>query len=236
MLNLNYSYQTNVEKAYIVTIKGNEKSERYSLRCQESCKKVGMEYEVWDAFDGTGEGIKTPDRFKNESIFNILKVTDHYKTKSEIACTLSHFSLWLECAKIDKPIVVLEHDAILIKKFETFNHFNSIVYLGCIEWAKRGWPMSAIPLHGSDGNNYHFLLRTHSYAVDPTMAKNLIAHCIKYGITAAPDYLVRADIFNITHQGLYAYDDMPDHEQNTTITNRKMFDNSNRKRNDGLIY
>ena len=45
----------------------------------------------------------------------------HYKAKDQRrveACALSHFSLWKKCAEMNKPIVILEHDAVFIKKFD----------------------------------------------------------------------------------------------------------------------
>jgi len=220
MLNLYYSYNIEVEQAYIITIKGNETSEKFSKRAQNSCQQVSMRSKIWDAFDGTGESIITPDHSKNDSITQIIKVTDHYLTKGEVACALSHISLWTHCAKIDRPIVILEHDAVMIKKFERFNAFNSIVYLGGVEWAKRNWEIHPIPPHASEGPNYHFICRAHAYSIDPTMAKNLLAHVIKNGINAPLDIMLRADLFNITHQGLYAYDETENRNNDTTIKAR----------------
>jgi hypothetical protein len=223
MNSLFYKYDLKVEHAYIITIKGHEKSEQYSKRCQESCEKVGMKYKVWEAFDGTKPGnIKTPPHLEHESFYKILKISNHYITRTEVAATLSHLSLWFECARIDKPIVILEHDAIMLRKFEEIESLNSLVYMGGTEWYKQGWKQFSVPPHGTDGPNNYFILRAHAYAIDPYMAKNLLAYKLKYGISGAPDYLMRADLFNITHQGLYAYDDSLESSRNTSITNRDM--------------
>jgi hypothetical protein len=124
---------------------------------------------------------------------------------------------------------VLEHDAVMIKKFEEMKSFNSVVYLGCHEW-KEGWPIYPIPPHNGDGNNYRFVFRLHAYAIDPAVAKNMIAHVIKFGLTAPLDIIVRADIFPIHQMGVYAYD-MP---SSTTILNRAPGDRPS-KRNDNLV-
>lgn len=219
-LNLWYSRDCKVDQAYIITVKGNESSERYSARCQSSCLNVGMPYKVWDAFDGTKGTITVPDHSANDSIIRMLKVTDHYLTRGEVACALSHISLWIHCAKIDKPIVILEHDSIMVKPFLNFENFNSIVYLGGNEWAEQGWKMYPIPPHASEGPNYLFICRAHAYAIDPLMAKNLISHVLKVGICAPLDIMMRADLFNIAHQGLYAYDKNIDLVNDTTIKAR----------------
>jgi GR25 family glycosyltransferase involved in LPS biosynthesis len=102
MKSLYYTYDLEVEHAYIMRIKGNEQSERYAERCAQSCEKAGQKYIIWDAFDGTinGEEIQFPDHAKYESLYKILKLSSHYITKAEVACTLTHLSVWLECAKI----------------------------------------------------------------------------------------------------------------------------------------
>jgi hypothetical protein len=211
------SYNVKVDDAYIITIEGNKTSEEYSKRCSASCDRVGMSHKIWKAFDGTKPGdILVPDHAKDQHFFNALKISNHYITRTEIAATLSHISLWLECARLDKPIVILEHDAIMLRKFTQINHYNSVVYLGGSEWYSEGWPQLPIPPFGSDGPNYRFMLRAHAYAIDPAMARNLLAYVLKYGISGAPDYLMRADLFSISHQGLYAYD----HSTKTTISNR----------------
>ena len=222
MRNLNplmNSYDIKVDCAYIITISGNETSEQYSKRCQQSCESVGMQYKVWEAFDGTKQNtIKVPSHSIDQHFFKALKISNHYITRTEIAATLSHISLWLECARLDKPIVILEHDAIMLRKFSTLQSYNSVVYLGGTEWYKDSWPELPIPPFGSDGPNHRFILRAHAYAIDPPIARNLLAHVLKYGVSGAPDYLMRADLFNITHQGLYAYDD----SNKTTISNRNI--------------
>lgn len=234
MLNLFYSYNTEIESAYIITVKGNKKSEEMSMRCQLSCQNAGMKYKVWDAYDAIEKPITEPEHLKNNDFMSMMKVTDHYLTKGELACALSHISLWHHCATIDRPIIILEHDSIVLKKMEIFEAYNSIIYLGGCEWAEQKWPMLSIPPHASEGPNYHFICRAHAYAIDPTMAKNLLAHVLKYGIVAPLDILIRTDIFNVTHRGLYAYDKNVDKTNDTTIKARPAEGRST-KRNDKLI-
>lgn len=236
MLKLYRSNETVVESAYIITVKGNENSEKYSARCQQSCKDVGMPFKVWDAYNGTGQNnqIIPPKHLEHDSVVNMLKITDHYMTRGEVACALSHISLWVHCALIDKPIVILEHDAIMHKKFEVIENYNTIVYLGGNEWKNQGWKIYPIPPHASEGPNYLFICRAHAYAIDPAMAKNLISYVIKNGLNAPLDIMLRADLFNISHQGLYAYDNSTD-KLDTTIKARPLEGRST-KRNDNLEW
>lgn len=216
MINLQYSHDRKVDAAYIITVKSHTRSEEYAQRCANSCEKSGMPYKIWHAYDGTSGEIIAPDHLKNDSFMNILKVTDNKMTPTLISCTLSHISLWLHCAVIDRPIVILEHDAVFVRPFEYMESLNSIVYLGNRDYFNNVYPLMSIPILGSEGQNNRYMYCAHAYAIDPMMAKNLLSHVLQTGIYSIPDRMMRADLFNICHQGLYAYED-PFHAGDTTV-------------------
>jgi len=213
---LHYKFETNIEKAYIIRIKGHAESERLAQRCAQSCQQAEMPYQFFDAINGTGGALQVPESLQNCLPLTWLKVMDHELSVTEVACVLSHFALWVHCLELDQPIVILEHDAIMVKAFREFKAFNQIVYLGGSE-QNRGWPVLTIPPHATLNKNYHFICRAHAYAIDPTMAKNLVAHVLKFGVHEALDIMIRADLFGITQMGFYAYDDGGE----TTIIDRK---------------
>jgi hypothetical protein len=192
-----------------------------------------MKYKIWDAFNGLNNPITVPEHSQNDSIIKMIKVTDHYLTRGEVACALSHISLWRLCAEMDQPIVILEHDSVMVKKFEKIDSLNALVYLGGKEWAMNNWTIYPIPPHASEGPNYLFMCRAHAYAIDPLMAKNLLSYVIKMGICAPLDIMLRADLFNITHQGLFAYDKNVDPRFDTTIKARPIHGRTT-ERNDNL--
>jgi len=218
-MNLDYKYDVGIESAYIITIKGNNVSESMSQRCQDSLKKLNMPYKVWDAFDGTSGNIVTPDQCKDKSYMNWFKWTDCELSVTEVAAALSHISLWAHCMELDKPIIVLEHDAVMVKEVRDHPLVGVIHYLGGREQAKLNWPVLTIPPHATHGNNYHFICRAHAYGIDPWSAKNLLAHVLKMGICESLDMMMRADLFPIIQTDLYAYDESD--IQNTTIVGRK---------------
>lgn len=88
-----------------------------------------------------------------------------------------------------------------------------------------------IPLHGSDGPNKHFILRAHAYAIDPAVAKNLLAQTLKMGIYAPLDEMMYADLYNISHCGLYAYDESSD-----SIVKNRPKDTRTTIKNDELLF
>lgn len=232
MKSLFFSYDMGVDKAYIIRIKGHELSERKAKECLESCQAVGMAAEYWDAYDGTGSKIIPPESLKTHSTMSMIKVTDHYLVRAEIACALSHISLWAKCVEQDKPIVVLEHDAIMLAPYKVHQVFNSIAYLGCIEQYQRGWGVSPTPVHGSDGPNFHFMLRAHAYAIDPAVAKNMLAYVLQNGICGQLDRLLRADLFPMHQMGLVAFDN----NENLTSINGKTDEYRSSRRNENLEF
>jgi hypothetical protein len=217
---LQYSYDMSVDKAYIITVKGNSESENMSKGCQLSCHSADMPYEVWDAFDGTdGINIKIPEHSKDSKWLTWLKQMDHHLSVTEIACFMSHVSLWAKCIEQDRPLVILEHDAVMLKSFPSHPLYNSICYLGCMEQKNSQLGISGItPPHGTLSNNYHFICRAHAYSIDPAIAKNMMAYVIGKGITESLDAILRADLFTICQIGMFAFDRF---DGNTTIVDRK---------------
>ena len=228
MKSLFFSYNMDVEKAYIIRVKGNDDSEKQALNCAVSCNKVGMPFQYWNAYNGISDEIIVPEH--HNSIMKMIKVTDHYLTRGEVACALSHISLWAKCVEQDQPIVILEHDTVMTAAYTTHHVFNSIAYLGSNEQAHQGWGVFPTPPHASEGPNYHFICRAHSYAIDPAVAKNMLAHVLKFGITAPLDIILRADIFPIHQMGMYAHDIS---KETTTILGRPL-EGRKTTRNDAL--
>lgn len=221
-------YDMAVDKAYIIRVAGHTSSEEKAKRCADSCDAVGQSWEYWDAYNGLAESIIYPKH--HGQFVDLLKVTDHYMTRGEVACALSHISLWVKCAQQDKPLVILEHDSVMVKPYTHHTVYNSICYLGSNEQVNQGWQVMPTPPHASEGPNYHFICRAHAYAVDPAVAKNLLAHVLKFGVCAPLDILIRADVFPIHQMGVFAYDVK---DADTTILGRPK-DGRSTKRNDDL--
>lgn len=222
-----------VDAAYIISLKDNPVSQKFTQRCAQSCEAVNQPYKIFHGFDATnskvklqdyqlgqpigelGE-IKVPDILQGQAFINFLRVHHSDLMMTQIACFLSHYALWCLCLDIDKPIVILEHDAIMVKPYHVHKFYNNIVYLGSKEQQLHNQEVYSIPPHGSDHKGlYRFICRAHAYAIDPAAAKNLISYAIKQGINTSLDVLMRSDIFSIVQDGVYAYDD---NEGLSTIT------------------
>ena len=225
---MNYYSQLemDIEGTYIISIQGNKVSEQLTQQCLASCEKVGQpNVNVFPAFDATGSKvkvqkhnlgkpigelgtIKVPEFLEGQAFLNFLRLKRSDLLMTQIACFLSHYSLWCMCLDKDRPIVILEHDAIMIKPYLRHNYLNNIVYLGGSE-QKEGSLHSndTIPPHATDHQGLdRFICRAHAYSIDPIMAKNLVSYAINHGIITTADAMMRYDMFGIVQNGVYAYE------------------------------
>lgn len=201
------SYNTSVAATYIIVINNNKISESMASRCIASCDKVNQPYEIWPAFDGTNDkDLIVPDLLKDKGHIHWPKLINSELTTRQVGCFMSHYSLWCRCLTIDRPIVILEHDAVMIKPYTEHRLYNSIVYLGSIEQAK-GKPVFATPPHATHYNGLlRSLCRSHAYAIDPAVARLLVGYTITHGIYQSLDMYVRSDLFPMSQFDLYACD------------------------------
>ena len=239
---MNYynQHEMSIEGTYIISIQGNKVSEQLTQQCLASCKEVGQpNVNVFPAFDATGSkvkvqqhdlglpvgelgSIKVPEFLQGQAFLNFLRLKRCDLLMTQIACFLSHYSLWCMCLDKDRPIVILEHDAVMVKPFLRHNYLNNIVYLGGSE-QKAGSlrDTDTIPPHASDQQGLdRFICRAHAYSIDPIMAKNLVSYAIHHGIITTADAMMRYDMFGIVQNGVYAYDNP--HDQSTITLDGKV--------------
>jgi len=239
---MNYynQHEMNIEGTYIISIQGNKVSEQLTQQCLASCKEVGQpNVQVFPAFDATGSkvkvqqhdlglpvgelgSIKVPEFLQSQAFLNFLRLKRCDLLMTQIACFLSHYSLWCMCLDKDRPIVILEHDAVMVKPFLRHNYLNNIVYLGGSEQIHGSLrDTDTIPPHASDQQGLdRFICRAHAYSIDPIIAKNLVSYAIHHGIITTADAMMRYDMFGIVQNGVYAYDNP--HDQSTITLDGKV--------------
>jgi hypothetical protein len=105
----------------------------------------------------------------------------------------------------DRPLIILEHDAIMVKPYNNHPVFNAISYLGCHEQlGSHHLPIT--PAHSSINHNWHFINRAHAYCVDPQVAKRLFINVLDRGIFESADVMIKCDDVAIVQLDFYAYD------------------------------
>jgi glycosyl transferase family 25 len=218
-MKLYHSYNSNVQGTYIIYIPDNQISVMQAERCLASCQAVGQTAELYAGFDGSSEEITPPANLVGQSWLSWFRVTDHQISKTEIACCLSHISLWIRCIELDQPIVILEHDAVMLQRYERHEIYNAIGYLGCVEQQQGKYKLECPTAPSSSINhNWHFINRAHAYSIDPAVARKMLSNVIDRGIFESLDVMLKSDDYAIYQTGLYAHE-KPDGF--TTIYDRK---------------
>jgi len=119
-------------KAFVITLKDNEISEKGAEVCINSNTKVGNEFQSIEKYDATfpDEAAvymthhniewKYPwEGYELDAKTGLRKQS--YPTPNpgaRIACAISHYRLWKECGEQGYAYVILEHDAMFQRKVE----------------------------------------------------------------------------------------------------------------------
>lgn len=240
-LNLSYNRTKEVAETLILTVPNSNKSIACANRALHHCVLVEQPNPcIFWGYDGTDKKtIKTPDHLKNCTAMQLVKVMDTTLSVPEVACFLSHIAAWIHCIKINKPVVILEHDSIMLRAFTKLTFTNCLEYLGHIADLSNqiGIHNTAIlekylasnqhchrpfkkyldvPLTQLVNANYLLILGLHNYAIDPIVAKKLISYVVKYGIVNPADAIIEQHEFALVQTGTYAVQGI-DSEDTSTI-------------------
>ena len=128
----------------VITMTSNEVSLGAFTKLQDSSYRVGNDFrpEIFEATIAENaedhlSKLLLEWNYPWEGVVTDLKTglkKSAYPTQNRlnrIACAISHYRLWAVCAKTDKPMLIMEHDAIFIQKFRYDNlledkHYNII--------------------------------------------------------------------------------------------------------------
>ena len=246
-LNVNYNWDSSIAETCIIAIADNAHSHSQSCAAIESCHRVGqVAPRIFYGYDGTdSKTIHTPQHLVNEaaklvsydskfikssavnsSVMSWVKVLDSRLSITEVACALSHIAAWVHCIGIDRPIVVLEHDALMLRAFNCMTYTNSLEYLGnsseipklyketgaenyaqLVEYYLQNPEpdlQGRLPIIMSVNYNYLFSHGLHAYAIDPFMARRLVARVLTEGLINPIDVVVEVTDFTVVQSGIYA--------------------------------
>ena len=119
-------------KAFVITLF----NDKYSVQSAENTLKTARQMN--DDLHIEMVRAVTPDKIKDTtysypvegetSVYEGMTLIG-YKAKDiskKIACSLSHMNLWNKCVQLDEPIMILEHDAVFIRKFRPSKILNGI--------------------------------------------------------------------------------------------------------------
>ncbi len=117
-------------KAWVIAIRGLPFSEQLAARCIHSAAEFGQEVRCFPAVNRyaapaalTLAGLKLNRRIY--ASVSDAPVGDRdsiprghwWLTTPELGCFMSHFNLWKRCVALDEPILIMEHDAVVLAPF-----------------------------------------------------------------------------------------------------------------------
>lgn len=226
-LDIKYNFNKSNPEIYILTIKDNAKAESQLLGCVKSITDLGLDYNLFYGYDGTkGSFIETPEHLKSADYMKWIKVLDPKLTVAEIACALGHVALWAHCITINKPILILEHDALMLRPLPDLSNIMSLEYLGhrdnflkmqtsygarhfeqALGLYKRSSAYKIREQQQSDlqlvNKNFGFCRGLHAYAISPIIAKKLFGYILENGLINPADVIPRIGLVSIAKTGVF---------------------------------
>ena len=173
---------------YVITMIGEGMSENLAQECIDSANKFGIQPEIFPATWG--------DDVEKHFVEQDLKVFKKGQKIKEInpglkGCLLSHYRLWKKCIASAKPMMILEHDAIvsrevpanLLDKFEDVLHldFASRKVTNYEDYTKiyhgdgvKQWCPKLPRLSGHELYNKTHIKGSHAYIIKPLGAIKMV--------------------------------------------------------------
>ena len=183
--------------AYVITLRGDRYSERVAQRCVDTGMDVGgVDVKIHPA-------VPAKDARRLMETYGIAWTwgkggggMNHHSyggsDDARIGCALSHLELWMAANFYQKPILILEHDAVFVKKFEPIS-FKSACMINDPRGAtprgeywhsvmqKQGpgvWPKTRI----FDDSRPDGLAGGSAYVINPKAAKRLLELVSEHGL------------------------------------------------------
>ena len=157
-------------KTYIIS----HRSSRVIGDCVASLEQHGWSYEIFPAVDG--QQITLQDW----SLIGVAMNTEGKMPRRPGAqgCWLSHFALWQRCVESNKPLVILEHDAVVTATWPADIDIDTqLVKLYSTAECKVN------PAFGRWSKG------AHAYSLAPAQANTLITHAQTHGAQAVDKHL-----------------------------------------------
>ena len=226
-LDIKYNFDKSNPEIYILTVKDNVKADTQLVGCVKSITDLGLDYTLFYGYDGTNRtSIQTPEHLKSADYMKWIKVLDPKLTVPEIACALGHAALWAYCITINKPIIILEHDALMLRPLPDLSNIMSLEYLGhrdnfvkmqssygarnfdqTLNVYKRSAMYKTREQEQSDlqlvNKNFGFCRGLHAYAISPIIAKKLFGYILENGIANPADVIPRIGLVSIAKTGIF---------------------------------
>jgi GR25 family glycosyltransferase involved in LPS biosynthesis len=183
-------------KSFVIRKPNDEMSEKFADECIASAKQFGITVEKFNGVYDNHDAI-----LEEKDIRCYPKMKDAKKTKGFKGCFLSHYLLWEKCIELDEPVMIFEHDALMIRPLpanilDLFTHhciLDHAIHLNNYEGiiAQNGpltvkeYPQITNELPGYSKINHTHVRGSHATIITPLGAKTIIRSVKKYGHLAS---------------------------------------------------
>jgi len=151
--------------SFVITICGNKQSEAAASRCMLSSKRFGVEsFNFW---------ATVPENDPKKQLDELgIPVANFYEKYSRpencMSAFLSHYRLWEICHKTGKPMIIFEHDAVVVDDLPVNAKFDKVMNIGKPSYGRFNIPtyLSVGPLVSKP-----YFPGAHAYMINPDGAK-----------------------------------------------------------------
>lgn len=198
--------------SFIITMQGEPISELLAEECQVSAKKFDIQTEFFPATHGKDVNVEWYKHNLKDFKFNqrIKKLNPGI-----VGCLISHLRLWKKCIEMKEPILILEHDAVVIRNIpqNILDKFEDVCHL---DWLSRRTPnydkevmldkgtevnlymQKRPPFSGLELYNKSHIKGSHSYIIKPQGAQKLKDFVWAAG-ALAPDVVMNSVSCQLTY-------------------------------------
>ena len=155
-------------KSFVITIEQNQESLTAAKRCIQSANRSGLDCVMHKAITPS-DGPETIAESLGIPTTNFKNVYSRYENC--LSAFLSHHSLWSLCVTLNEPIIIFEHDAVVISDVPTAAPFNKVMNIGKPSYGKFN---TATSIGVSNLFSKPYFPGAHAYMIKPIGAKELI--------------------------------------------------------------
>lgn len=191
----------NIE-GFVIRKSGDLFSEELSDDCVQAAKKFNIIVKkvegIYDNFD---------DLLKEEKLFINPASAKKFNTNGVKGCFLSHYTMWKKCLELNKPILIFEHDGLMINPLpenvlDKFNDYLNLDYsrhvfkrdmknyAGSLKYNIESIDIVSLNPRCDFADNFKFMNKNHivgahGYILKPSGAEKIIQGMKKDGICPA---------------------------------------------------
>jgi GR25 family glycosyltransferase involved in LPS biosynthesis len=112
-------------KVFCIALKDNEQSIKMLTDCLSSAKIHSWNIKTYWGFN---KNFITEQTWKDVGLISAPDKKFQKRIGAQ-GCFLSHYHLWLKCLELSEPIIILEHDAVIIGPFPEINTDKDLIKL-----------------------------------------------------------------------------------------------------------